>query len=108
MAVTIENTKFSDIDLEFVKQYLRVDFEDDDIELTLYLEAGKTYVLEHSGKTVQQLDNIKYSVICLLKLVHDFYEQKGAVLNGVNLKSDPVLEMMMSKLRDYTLGEDII
>lgn len=103
MAITLENTKYTDIDLDFCKHYLRIDFDDIDVEINLYLQIAKSFVEEHSGKTPVELDNIHYSVICVLKLVSDFYNQKTSTVNGTNLRQDPMLEILMKNIRSYNL-----
>lgn len=104
MAVTIENVKFSNIDLAFIKDYLRVDYEDDDKELELYLISAKSYIMEHSDKTSEELDNIGYSPICLIKLVSDMYNHRNATVDNT-IKQDMVFGILMSKIRSYNLGE---
>lgn len=113
--VTLENVKFSDIDLTFIKDYLRVDYNDDDIELTLYLMSAKAYIIDHSGKNnlldkdgitqldpLSELDKIGYSPILLLKLVADMYTNKSATVDS-NIKEDVIFKMLMNKIRDYTI-----
>lgn len=102
MAVTLQNAKFSDIDLDFCKDYLRIDYEDDDVELNLYLISAKAYVCEHSEKSVGELDNIAYAPICVIKLVADMYSNKNATV-GNSVKQDLFFEMLMNKIRSYNL-----
>lgn len=104
MAVDLQNTKFSDIDLAFVKGFLRIepDFTEDDIEISLFLEAAKGFVLDHSQLTVEDLDNNKSANILCLKLISDFYQNRGAVTNGTNLAIDPIFAIMLKNLKNYT------
>ena len=39
----------SDITLESVKEYLRIDFDDDDIYLTQLIKLSKDYIYEQTG-----------------------------------------------------------
>lgn len=99
MAVDLQNTKFSDIDLAFVKQYLRVDFDEDDIELQLFIEAAKDVVLDNSQMTIDELDSAKRANVIYLKLINDFYSNRGATSAD---KLDPIYEMLFKNLRNYT------
>lgn len=108
MAVDMMNCNVSDIDVNFVKQFLRIDWDEDDIELNLMLEAAKAFLLEHTEKTIEELDKIKYATICVLKLTSDFYHNKLATNNGKNYIPDTTMEMLMTKIRTYNLGADNI
>lgn len=108
MAVDMMNCNVSDIDVDFVKQFLRIDWDEDDIELNLMLEAAKAFLLEHTEKTIEELDKIKYATICVLKLTSDFYHNKLATNNGKNYVPDTTMEMLMTKIRTYNLGADNI
>ena len=108
MAVDMISCNVSDIDVAFVKQFLRIDWDEDDIELNLMLEAAKAFLLEHTEKTIEELDKIKYATICVLKLTSDFYHNKLATNNGKNYVPDTTMEMLMTKIRTYNLGADNI
>lgn len=103
MAVDLNNNKVSDIDVDFLKQFLRIDWDEDDIELQLFLEAAKAYLYDHTEKTPEELDEIKYATICVLKLVSDFYHNKLATNNGKNYVPDSTMEMLMRKIRTFNL-----
>lgn len=103
MAITLADYKVSDIDVEFCKQYLRIDWDEDDIEINLYLESAKAYMLEHTEKTMDELDQIGFATICLLKLVSDFYHNKMSH-NHVSYGMDNVLSLLLLKIRTYNLG----
>lgn len=104
MEQTLQTIKFSTLDLDFVKHYLRIDFNDDDIELQLYLDSSKLWLLNYTGKTVEELDAKQYSVLVVLMMVAQSYEQKEMVTMGVNLKGNPLFEMLLKSLRTYKIG----
>ena len=99
---TLKSAKFTDIDLAFIKDYLRVDYDDDDTELNLYLITSKAYMKEYSGKSEEELDCIAYSPIPLIKLVSDMYDNKSATVDNT-VKEDMVFKMTMNMLRSYVL-----
>ena len=104
MAVDLNNYKVSDIDVDFIKQFLRIDWDEDDIELNLLLEAAKGFLLDHTEKTAEELDEIKFATICVLKLTSDFYHNKLATNNGKNYVPDSTMEMLMTKIRTFNVG----
>lgn len=104
MAVTLTDYKVSDIDVDFCKQYLRIDWDDDDLELNLYLESAKAFLLDHTEKTIDELDEITFATICLLKLVSDFYHNKMSQ-NASSYGVDEFLGKMLLKIRTYNLGD---
>ena len=73
--MALSDMTFSTVDVDFVKSYLRIDeeFADDDIEIQLFLDVARSWVLEHTGMTEEQLDKIHFSTILLLKYTADFY-----------------------------------
>lgn len=97
--------KFSEIDLNFVKEYLRIeaDWTEDDAELELFIQAGKAYIYEISNADDEYLDEMEFSVIVLLMLINDWYTNKGVNLNGTNLKVNPLFDRMLDRLREYKL-----
>lgn len=103
MSVTLKNYKFSDLDVDFCKQYLKIDWDDDDIEINLYLESAKSFVMQHSEKTEEELDEITFSTICVMKLVSDFYHNRMSH-NSVSYGVDNFLKEMLLKIRTYNLG----
>lgn len=40
----LHKVKFEDIDLDFVKEYLRVDYDDDDTMILLMMESAKSFI----------------------------------------------------------------
>lgn len=105
--MAILDTKFSTVDVDFVKKYLRIDeeFSDDDLEIQIFIESSKAWILEHTGKTEQDLDEISYSTILLLKYTSDFYIDR-TVKSTNKMTIDPVVQMLLDKIRDYNLGSD--
>lgn len=93
----LTNYKFSTVDLNIAKQYIRVEFDDDDVELQLFLNGCKSHIITKTGKTVDELDLQSESVICVLMLIHDNYEYKGTFIDS-KLKPNPIYEKMIDGL----------
>lgn len=96
--------KFSTLDLEYCKQYLRIDedFTEDDNYICLCLEAAKSFVMEYSEKEEQELDEIPYTSIILLKIIAEMYINKTMTITS-GMKSDSFTQSLLSKLRSYTV-----
>lgn len=79
MAVDLQNTKFSAIDVAFVKQYLNIEpeFIDDDVLIQLAINAAKNGILEHTGLTIEEIDLHEAVNIAYLKMIADVYSGRG-------------------------------
>ena len=63
---------FSEIDINFVKRYLRIeeDWTEDDMELQMYLEVAKQQMRDWTGLTDDELDEINHIAnIAVMKLL---------------------------------------
>lgn len=103
--MTLSSIKFSNVDLYFVKSYLRIDedFTDDDYELQLFIDVAKSWVQEHTGMEAEELDEIGYSTIIVLKYIADFYTDRGIKYSN-KFQIDPVTNMLLDQIRTYNLG----
>ena len=71
----------SQIDLAFLKNYLRIDHDLDDVELSLYLSASKSYIQNYTGYDEFDMDeHIEFSIPILMLCSH-FYENKSIVVS---------------------------
>lgn len=97
--------KFSEVDLDFVKEYLRIeqDWTEDDTELELFINAGKSYIYEISCKDDDYLDTQDFAVVVLMMLINDWYTNKIVVTTGTNVKVNPLFDRMLDRLRGYKL-----
>jgi hypothetical protein len=97
---------FSQIDIDFVKEYLHIDWAEDDIQLEVFLDSAKDYVksIPEEFETVEDLtaylDAKKISVIILLKVVSDFYSNRAAT---TKVEYDPLYQDMIKQIRGYTI-----
>lgn len=88
--------KFSTIDLDFIKDYLRVDYIDDDRELAVALNSAKSIIREHFNKSDYELDEIPYSVTLAIQLIADMYTNKSSSVDN-NIKENPVFKRLIDK-----------
>ena len=72
--------KLSQLDLDFVKDYLKIDYEDDDKELGLYIQASITYIKNNTRLSGEEIDEKPDLIIIALQLISHFYENKTATV----------------------------
>lgn len=85
----------NDINVELIKQYLRIDedFNDDDVELQLYLNASLEYLYKYTNLEFEELNNSSNAVICTLMLIAHFYENKSII--ATQQKLDLIFKSLM-------------
>ena len=89
MNVTPEN-----IPLQYAKQYLRVDHDLDDLEISLALVSAQSYVRKFIGIEDGEPMDIEL-IIPILALTSTYYENKTAIGTS-NQKIDAILESILS------------
>lgn len=88
----------NNLPLDFVKSYLRIDHDLDDLEIELYIRAAKSYVrnyvkLDPTEELSEEL------VIPILVLVAKFYESKTTTI-----RSTEKLDFIFAGLLDMNRG----
>lgn len=70
--------KISDIAVEDLADYLRIDelTTDESATLATMLEAAKAYIMHYTGRTLEELDNYADVVIVALVLIEDMYDNR--------------------------------
>lgn len=66
--------KVSELTLDLVKQYLRIDGDDDNILVNLLLESAKAYASGYMGCTIEDMDQWPDVTIAILAMIADTYE----------------------------------
>ena len=86
------------MELSTIKQYLKVDFDDDDELIRSMQKAAEDY-LKNAGVTCSYESDL-YQLAVLL-LVTNWYENRNAVLTGmVNSKLEYSLKHILAQLMD--------
>lgn len=100
-----EVPKFSTIDLQFVKDYLYVDFEDDDLLIQTFIFAIQEEILSQTGYTdIEQLDNSRLASVMLLSMVSDLYNTRSTTATDVKIKFSPLFSQLQKTLRGQNNG----
>lgn len=81
MAVDMANTKFSDIDVAFMKPILGLENEyiDEDIFIQLLMNSAKQIIMDYRKQTIEELDEDQSVNIGYILIVHDAYMNRTTV-----------------------------
>lgn len=86
------------VSLEDAKRYLRIDFEDDDIDIQAMIDTAVIYIDSMVGenyKSDEQLQNM--ADLLTKKLVSDLYENRSYTISS-NAKRDYICTSILDKL----------
>lgn len=84
--------KMSEVTLDFVKNYLRVDGDEDDVLLSAYLTAGIEYIKSYTGN--DDIDSHEEVTIALLCIIADAYEVRQFTTSTTDIS--PVVEGILN------------
>lgn len=87
--------KASEVTVEEVKKYLRIDNEDDDTNFDAILDAAKAYVKGQTGLNDEQIDIHEDISIAILVLCSEMYENRTMTVDksNVNKVIESIIEM---------------
>lgn len=94
----IDDIVVDELPLEFVKQYLRVDHEFDDLEISVALKSATAYVkkyIKHDGVSPLDFDLI----MPILTLTAHYYENKSATAKATE-KIDSIINSILDMNRE--------
>lgn len=80
-------------ELDSLKNYLRINFTDDDEFLTNIIPIAKSYILNYTGLTEVEASSIKELEICKLMLCSEMYENRSIVIKDTEI--NPVFKMLL-------------
>ena len=90
--------KLSEIDVPFVKEYLRQDGDEDDKLIGAILEGAKDYIVKYTGQSLEQLEESEDLTIAVLVLVAEFYDNRTISVNErINLRINSMLESLIGR-----------
>lgn len=94
--------KISEINLDIAKEYLRQDDNSDDRIIQLMLDSAKSYVVNFTGATMEQLDEQEDICLAVLLLLAEFYDNRTIAINDkLNLRFN---EMLVSLLGRHSIN----
>ena len=90
--------KLSEIDVPFVKEYLRQDGDEDDKLIGAILEGAKDYIVNYTGQSLEQLEDGEDLTIAVLVLCAEFYDNRTINVNDrLNLRVNMMLESLIGR-----------
>ena len=90
--------KLSEIDVPFVKEYLRQDGDEDDKLIGAILEGAKDYIVKYTGQSIDQLEESEELTIAVLVLCAEFYDNRTISVNDrLNLRVNMMLESLIGR-----------
>lgn len=84
------------MDLETIKQFLKVDFPDDDIYITLLIDVAKEYIVDAVGLYDETIARHK---LLLLNIISTLYENRQLVIDKSNDKVSYTLKSIILQLQ---------
>lgn len=95
--------KTSELTLDVIKQYLRIDGNDDDILLNAFLSASIQYCTSYMGCTLEDLEKYDDVTIVILALISDSYEVRQFTTSTVT--TNPILQGVLDLHCSNFLGD---
>ena len=84
------------MELDEIKKFLNVDYEDDDEFIKLITSAAREYIVASVGKYDETSARCK---LLLVTIVTDFYENRCYTINSLNEKLKYTIKSMCMQLR---------
>lgn len=95
--------KTSELTLDVIKQYLRIDGNDDDILLNAFLSASLQYCTSYMGCTLEDLEKYDDVTIVILALISDSYEVRQFTTSTVT--TNPIMQGVLDLHCGNFLGD---
>ncbi|WP_026694086.1 head-tail connector protein [Peribacillus kribbensis] len=85
----------SEITIQDLKNYARVDYDEDDLLFSSILEACKLYITSYTGLTLEQIDAKEDLTMAIFVLSNELYENRTFTVldNKVNVVIKSILDM---------------
>ena len=97
--------KVSELTLPVIKQYLRIDGNDDDILLEAFKDASIKYCTSYMGCTEADLERYPDVTIVVLSLISDSYEVRQFTTSTVT--TNPIMQGVLDLHCGNFLGGDV-
>lgn len=93
--------------LEEIKDYCRIDSNEDDSLLTTLIETSEIYINSMVGKGYKSNEEaVKLANLLQKKLILDMYENRATSVDGANnIKRDIIVESILDKLSLFEEAE---
>ena len=99
--------KLSKVDLETVKNYMSVYFDDDDDLIEgVIMPSAKGYILSVTKRTLEELDNYPEITATFLVICLHLYDNRGMILDG-EFAINEFLKQSLGMHKFYFLGGEL-
>lgn len=89
------------ITLKDAKNYLRIDGDEEDVDIETLMETSLIYIDSMVGeKYKDDIKAVKLADLLQLKLISDMYEQRSTDIQN-NMKVDRITSSILDKLANY-------
>lgn len=85
--------KLSDITLEHVKDYLNINYDDEDTEIELLMNGVEQHIKDYTGLTDEQIDDKPNLSIAYMVLVNELYTNRQYTV--ASDKANQVVEQIL-------------
>lgn len=90
------------MDLEEIKNYLRIDYEEDDVILTELIAISEEYINSCVGTGYKNdVKAMRLANLLQKKLIHDMYENRGTEISN-STRTDTIVTTILDKLSNYS------
>lgn len=96
--------KVSELTLPIIKQYLRIDGNDDDVLLNMFKDSAITYCISYMGCTKQDLEKYPDVTTVILALISDSYEVRQFTTSTITL--NPIMQGVLDLHCSNFIGGD--
>lgn len=88
--------KFSEVTINDLKDYARVDHEEENILFATILEAAKSHIRTYTGLTDEKLDTLPDMTIALYVIANEMYENRtGTSIDNKASKFNELLDRIL-------------
>lgn len=96
--------KVSELTLPIIKQYLRIDGNDDDVLLNMFKDSAITYCASYMGCSKQDLEKYPDVTTVVLALISDSYEVRQVTTSTITL--NPIMQGVLDLHCSNFIGGD--
>ena len=88
--------------LDEIKQYLRIDYDEEDVYISSLIEISDVYIESCVGDVYKNDEKaLKLAILLQKKLVYDMYENRNTEIT-IKTKKDTIVTTILDKLSNYS------
>lgn len=95
--------KFSEITIKEIKEYLRIDDEEEDRMIEIMLTSSKTFIKNYTNLTEEELDECEDISMAVFVLCADMYDNRQFTMDKVP-SINPTIKLILNLYLKHSLG----